>query len=357
MSILEKLIRPDILTLSGYKAASYRANSIRLNANESAYRTSGDESECGLNRYPRERPTELTRALAEHYGVAADQILVSRGSSEAIDLLIRSFCEASRDSIAVCPPAFAMYEVYARIQGAGVIRYPLEVANGFQPNATAILGEWHDSTKLLFLTSPNNPTGNAFESQRVWQLIEGLANRAVVVIDAAYTEFDSNAPDLARLLSHPHVTVLRTLSKAGALAGARVGCVMGDPQLISLLDKVMAPYSIPTPVVESAMSTLSKNGKQEQTTRIKEVIAERARVATALGRSDLVQRVFNSDANFLFVQFHDAQKFLDAASDRNLLLRDYTALPELSGCLRITVGSPCENDALLACLYELGSRE
>jgi histidinol-phosphate aminotransferase len=213
MSKSIELARPEIRKLVPYSAANYEDGLVRLNANETPWPAPGGSEETGLNRYPPEKPVELTARLAEYYGVAADQLLVTRGSSEAIDLLIRCFCEAGKDGIVICPPTFGMYRVYADVQGAKVHEIPLEADNGYALNADEIARNWPEDAKLLFICSPNNPTGNSFDTEQIALLATLLSGRAVVVVDAAYAEFgdETQTNKLLDSQDNDNIVVLRTL--------------------------------------------------------------------------------------------------------------------------------------------------
>ncbi|MEO0614508.1 MAG: histidinol-phosphate transaminase [Pseudomonadota bacterium] len=344
------LARPDIRALEAYVPASYAPGLVRLNANEAPWRSSADATERGLNRYPEARPGALTRTLAEHYAVPAEDLFVTRGTSEAIDLLIRCFCRPGQDEIVICPPTFGMYAVYANIQAAGIRKVPLE--DGFRLPVDAVLAAWQETSRLVFVTTPNNPTGNAFDTSEIERLVLGLEGRGIVVIDGAYLEFAGTEATMA-LRRYDNVVVLRTLSKAYGLAGARCGSLIADPAVIALVTKVMPPYAVPTPSVESALVALASEQFEVMPGRIRALIAERARVAAALTDMPITVRVLPSDANFLLVQFIDPQRVLAAAADAGLLLRDFSAQPATRNCLRITIGTQAQNDRLIAALTEL----
>ncbi|MEL6449174.1 MAG: histidinol-phosphate transaminase [Pseudomonadota bacterium] len=344
------LARPDIRELEAYVPASYAPGLVRLNANEAPWRSSADATERGLNRYPEARPSALTHTLAEHYGVPSDTLFVTRGTSEAIDLLIRCFCRPGQDEIVICPPTFGMYAVYANIQAAGIREIPLE--DGFTLPVDAILAAWRDTSRLVFVTTPNNPTGNAFDARDIERLAKGLTGRGIVVIDGAYLEFADTDAAMA-LRRYDNVVVLRTMSKAYGLAGARCGSLIAHPTVIELVTKVMPPYAVPTPSVESALVALASEQFEVMPERINALIHERARVAAALGDLPITVRVLPSDANFLLTQFRSPQRVLDAAADAGLLLRDFSKQAATQDCLRITIGTTAQNDALIAALTEL----
>ncbi|MEM7278533.1 MAG: histidinol-phosphate transaminase [Pseudomonadota bacterium] len=352
MSDILRLARPEILALEAYVAANYDAAAVRLNANESPQRLASDNSQRGLNWYPEERPLELQRVLASHFELSEEQLLITRGSSEAIDLIIRAFCTPAKDGIVVCPPNFSMYDVYANIQGANVKQVPL-LAETFEPDVKAILSSWQDTDKILFLTTPNNPTANCLDPARVSALADGLRDRALVVIDAAYIEFSNQGPFIHSLLERDNVVVLRTLSKAYAMAGARLGCMLASPSVVALIDKILPPYALSTPVVDAALDAMSAENLNKLVLMRKNLVAERVKLENFLGSCPAVERVYRSDANFLLVRFQDPSAALVAAKAQGLLLRDFQSLPQTHNCLRISIGSPDANERLMNCLGNL----
>jgi histidinol-phosphate aminotransferase len=351
MTVLD-LLRPEIRDLVAYQAASSEVDAVRLNANETPWREMGDKTERGLNRYPPARPMELTSKLAARYGVAAEQLLVTRGSSEAIDLIVRSTCRAGEDNVLVLTPGFAMYEVYAKIQGAGIKRIGLVEADDFRLDADRILNTVDANTRVVFLCSPNNPTGNGFDRAAIDTVVTGLAGRAIVVIDEAYREFSDQ--DCVDLLTYPHVALLRTLSKAYGLAGIRCGALLSDRKLIAALEAVLPPYTFPTPCIELAMASLEAEATNAAEERVRLLRSERVRLAQALADLPGVERVFPSDANFLLVRVTHAAGWTQILHRQGILIRRFNHDPSLEGCLRITVGRPEDNDRLLEILAKGG---
>ena len=349
MSSVLELARPEIRELKAYQAAQYEPGLVRLNANETPWPAPGDESEPGLNRYPEPRPVTLTAALAKHYGLASDQVLVTRGSSEAIDLLMRGFCRAGTNEILICPPTFEMYRVYADIQGARVREIPLR-ENDFALDVTAVVDSWDSSSRLCFVCSPNNPTGNRVPTSDIAALCKGLANRGLVVLDGAYTEFAQQDPTLELLKRFDNIVVLRTLSKAFGLAGVRCGVLLGQPDIVELLACVLPPYSYPTPSKDAALAALAEGNRAQLEQRIAILKSERERMAEALEQLAGIERAWPSEANFVMIRAKDPEAAVTAARRGGLLIRDYSYNPKLAGCLRITVGDVEQNNQLLECL-------
>lgn len=350
MSDILALARPEIRALKPYSHAAWQPGLVRLHANENPWRDEADATAAGLNRYPEPQPAALVARIADLYGVAPERVLVGRGSDEGIDLLLRAFCAAGQDRIVTCPPTFGMYRVAAAIQGAGVVEVPLDRSRGFALDAPAVLAAAGAGAKLVFLCSPNNPTGNRLDADAIRAVIEGLAGRALVVVDEAYAEFAPGASLVPWLDRHPQLVILRTLSKAYGLAGARLGAVLAAPAVIELLRRMIPPYALTVPTIEAALAALSPAGLARCRARVDLLIAERDRLATALGQLPLVERVWPSDANFLLVECADAGRLLAAGIRGGLLVRDLRGQPGLERCLRISVGTPAENDRLVASL-------
>lgn len=345
MSWVQALARPDILALAPYQHASWEPELTRLHANELPWRGESDTTEAGLNRYPEPQPRALVEALARLYEVTPSQLLVGRGSDEGIDLLTRAFCRAGQDAVLVCPPTFGMYSVSAHIQGAAVLQVPLK--EGFALDEEAVLARCTPSVKLLFLCSPNNPTGNLLEEAAILRIAARLEGRAVVVVDEAYLEF-AGAPSLVRHLDrHPHLAILRTLSKAHGLAGARCGALLGDAELIALLRKLIPPYAITQMTLETVLAQLQPQALAVTQARVGQICQERERLAQALSELPAVRRVYPSAANFLTVDLVDPQEAYMRARGAGLLVRDARRYPGLSSCLRVTIGSPDQNRRLL----------
>jgi len=344
------LARPEILALKAYEHAAWDPSLERLHANESPWRVPGDDSSAGLNRYPEPQPRELVTALAALYGVTPAQLLVGRGSDEAIDLLTRAFCAAGRDAVIVCPPTFGMYAVAARIQGAGVVAVPLRRDDAYALDLPALLAALAPAVRLVHLCTPNNPTVNEIPEAQVLQVLRACEGRALVVVDEAYGEFALHPGYAPRLAEFPHLVVLKTLSKAHGLAGARVGSLLASPQLVAMLRKIIPPYAMAQPTVEAAMKVLQPAAQAIARSRVAATIAERGRLATVLAALPAVLRVWPSAANFLLVEFRDAGAALQAIAGVGLLVRDLRSQPGLGAALRLTIGTPEQNERLLRSL-------
>lgn len=343
------LARPDILALKPYSHASWRPSLERLHANELPWRVQGDASAAGLNRYPEPQPRELVERLAALYGAPSEQVLVGRGSDEGIDLLTRAFCRAGQDSVLICPPTFGMYAVAARIQGARVVEVPLRREDGYAIDVDGVIASL-DGVKLLYVCSPNNPTGQSVPAAHIDRLVEATRGRALVVIDEAYAEFSDAPGNVARIGTAPHVVVLRTLSKAHGLAGARIGTVIAAPAVIALLRRIIPPYALAQPTIEAALDALRPAQVEIMRARRDDILRERERVAAALPSRPGVRRVWPSDANFLLVEFDDAGAALDRIAQAGLIVRDFRGTTGLGQALRITIGTATQNNRMLESL-------
>jgi histidinol-phosphate aminotransferase len=344
------LVRAEIRDLRPYRAAQFADGLLRLNANETPWRPPLDGTAGGLNRYPETRPVTLTESLAEYYALSPAEVLVTRGSSEAIDLLVRCFCRAGQDDIVICPPTFGMYEVYAQVQGAGTIRVPLLAADGFALDTDGIKAAWTDRCKLLFLCSPNNPTGNAMDPDQIDDLCRFLDGRGLVVVDAAYVEFADEDPTTDLLQRHDNIVVLRTLSKALGLAGIRCGAALASAEIVDLLGRILPPYAYPTPSQDAALACLDPAYRDELVEHTATLRSERGRMVERFQSLPGVTRIWPSEANFLLVETRDPAGMVEAARNGGVLIRDFSADPLTRNCLRITVGEPAENDQLLSAL-------
>jgi histidinol-phosphate aminotransferase len=339
------LVRPDILALAPYSSARKEAKGGRvwLDANENPSTPAAGQPL--FNRYPEPQPADLLARLGELYGVPANQLLVTRGSDEGIDLLLRTFCRAGQDAILITPPTYGMYVVAAGIQGAKVVSVPLVREKDFALDADAVLAAITPAVKLVFLCSPNNPTGGLLERAAVLKIVRALAARAVVVADEAYVDF-SDVPSLAtEIPANPNLVVLRTLSKAFGLAGARVGTTIADPAVIAVLQKVIAPYPIPVPVLLAARAALSPEGLAAAQESVATLLGERARLLAGLAKLAAVKKIWPTDTNYILVEVADGAKAMALARGTGVIWRDRHK--DVPNSIRITVGTAAENNETL----------
>ena len=347
------LVREDLRAFAGYSSARRAGvtGSVWLNANESSWRNPADGG-LGANRYPDPQPAALRERLAALYGVRAEQVLVGRGSDEAIDLLVRALCEPGQDAVVTSPPVFGMYAVSARLQGARLVEVPLlDDEAGFRSDLAAIGDAALSSgAKLVFLCSPANPTGQAIAPADILALAARLDGRCLVVVDEAYGEYCDQASLADRIDTQPNLAVLRTLSKAHAMAAARIGCLLAAPELIAVLRNCQAPYPLPSPCVQLALAGLSEPALVHTRSRVITVRAERERLQHSLESLPGVRRVYPSQGNYLLVRFDDAGATFQALLAAGVVVRDMRASPQLGDALRISIGSPTENDQVIQVL-------
>ena len=343
------LVRPDLRDFAGYASARRGKDRGRiwLNANESPWPLPD-----ALNRYPDPQPAALREALATLYATSPQRVLVGRGSDEAIDLLVRALCRPGEDAIVTTPPVFGMYAVSARLQGAPLAEVALvDDATGFRADLDAVARLASERrAKLVFLCSPGNPTGQAIALDDIARLAHALEGQALVVVDEAYVEFGAQPSAIARMDAHPNLAVLRTLSKAHGLAAARIGTLVAPAELVAVLRNCQAPYPLPGPCVALALQALTPAVLALTSERIALARRERERLHQALAAMPGVRRVYPSQANFLLARFDDAQAAYDRLLARGVVVRDMRAAPQLGDALRISIGTPDENDAVLAAL-------
>ncbi len=341
--------RAEIRALTPYSHAAWEPTLARLHANELPWRVAGDVSAAGLNRYPEPQPPPLVQGLAQLYGVNPHQVLVGRGSDEAIDLLLRVFCRAGVDNVIVCPPTFGMYGVAARIQGAEVRAVPLLAGQGFALDEAALLARVDDNTKLVFVCSPNNPTANAVDPAQLLRVARALAPRALLVVDEAYIDFAPVQSLCTQLAELPNLAILKTLYKAHGLAGARDGALLAAPEIIALARRVIPPYAITELTVEAVTPLLQPVALAAMRERVTLLLAERARLAAGLATCPLIDKVWPSEANFLLVDCSDCDQVLVRVRRAGLIIRDVRQ-PALPRSLRISVGTPAQNQRVLESL-------
>jgi histidinol-phosphate aminotransferase len=347
------LLRADLRGFAGYASArcASAAGDLWLNANEFPWANPADAG-GGNRRYPEPQPRALRAKLADLYGCDASQLLVGRGSDEAIDLLVRALCEPGRDAVVATPPVFGMYAVCARLQGAPLVEVPLvDDEAGFVPDLDAIAdAALSRRAKLVFLCSPSNPTGAAVALADIDALATRLEGRALVVVDEAYGEFSSVPSAVGLVAKRPNIAVLRTLSKAHALAAARIGALVADAALVAALRRCQAPYPVPAPCAALALAGLSGAALARTRERVAVVKSERSRLRDELAALPGVARVYTSQGNYLLVRFRDAEAAFRSLLAAGVVVRDQRAVPRLEDALRISLGTPEQNDRVIAAL-------
>jgi histidinol-phosphate aminotransferase len=347
---LISLARPEIVSLKPYAHAAWLPSLTRMHANEAPWRPKGDTTNAGLNRYPEPQPQALIERLASLYGVSATQVLATRGADEAIDVLSRIYLRAGSDAILQCGPTFGMYQVAARIQGAEVMELPLDRGQDWQVDPERVVAAWRPTVKLVYLCSPNNPTANLISQAALEHICTALDGKAIVVIDEAYIEWSRSGSLVGWLERFQTLAILRTLSKAHALAGARLGALLAAPQLIEIARRVIPPYALAQPTIEAALRALEPDELAASQAKLAALLVEKDYLRRGLCRSPLVAKVWPSDTNFLLIDCRDADRFMNNSVAGGLIVRDLRAHPALPHSLRVSVGTRAQNDALLQCL-------
>ena len=349
---IKNLLRPHYLELDGYVSAGMEVTkddtTIFLNANENPFELPGLE---GFNRYPQPQPEALALAFANAYGVEPDQIIMTRGADEALVILTKLFCEPHKDAVLICPPTFGMYGVDARAAPANVIEVPLIKQDGtFKLDQAGIIeNASKPEVKLVYICTPNNPSGTSFDHIDVLGIAAALEGKAMVVVDETYAEFSQQGSICEDLESAPNLIVLRTLSKSYSFAGMRMGCFISpDKEFISLVKaKALDAYPLPVMSIQAAFHVLSPEIQSVAKDNIKKLLAERDRVIEAFDASDAVEHIYPTDANFFLVQMKNAKGFLAHCAKQRVILRDFSSKPLTENCLRISIGTPDENNLLL----------
>jgi len=347
MSWPNSIARKTIVDFAAYSARGGSTGALHLDANESPWAPPPVSTTEDYNRYPEQQPAAMRSRLADMYGVSSDQLMIGRGADEAIEVLIRTFCEAGKDNILICPPTFGYFKTAANIQGAGIVEAALNDDYTWDKKRVLKCAHEASSLKIVFLCSPNNPTGNEIQGDLVEALCSELPE-TLIVVDEAYREF-SDAPSYTDKRSEfQNLIVLRTLSKVYGLAGVRAGVAIADSRVIDLMLKVLPPYPIPRPVEKAVMSALSPAAMSVHEARLDIWKTERARMASALLASPFVTSVYPSSANFLLLDIADEDALISALNKRHVKIRDFRA--KMPGKMRISIGTPEENDIALAAL-------
>ena len=352
------LVRNDLRDFTGYASARKTGleGDIWLNANESPWPALSDTG-LNLNRYPQQQPIALRVRMAELYTVSAEQLFITRGSDEGIDLLMRSFCRAGQDGVVICPPTFGMYAVCARLQATNVYEASmLDAGDHWQLDKNKLLKLFaQQSVKIVFICSPANPTGQAVPISTIKEILKKINGRALLVVDEAYIEYSDQLSISTLLSDFDCLVVLRTLSKAYALAAARLGAVLAHPTVIKLLSAVAPPYPIPSPTAELALAALSDDSIKMLHQRMASIKLERQQLMNHLSELSNVLSVYPSDANFLLVRFQNCQHVFERLLHAGIVVRDMRSNPILHNALRISIGTSEENTILRQVLLEVCS--
>ena len=345
---LEKLVRENIKSLAPYSSARKEyAGAARafLDANENSF--GSPPLEKNYNRYPDPLQSQIKEKIAAMNSVKREQIFIGNGSDEAIDLLFRIFCEPRTDNALICPPTYGMYEVSAQINNVEIKRANL--TEDFQLDSTAIKNAADENTKLLFLCSPNNPTGNSFKRREILDLAVSFGG--IVVVDEAYIHFSSGKSLINEIENFKNLIVLQTFSKAWGLAGLRVGMAFANEEIIALFNKVKPPYNV-SEIAQEAITDALENEKAVRET-IEKINFEREKLIENLSKLPVVTKIYPTDANFVLVKTADANSVYKFLLDEKIVVRNRNSVELCENCLRITVGTPDENERLLKALRKL----
>ncbi|MEO6588553.1 MAG: histidinol-phosphate transaminase [Pyrinomonadaceae bacterium] len=345
MFTLENLVRENIKRLTPYSSARKEftgAARIFLDANENSF---GSPLPENYNRYPDPLQWKIKEKIAAINSVKPPQIFIGNGSDEAIDLLLRIFCEPTVEEIIITPPTYGMYEVSANIND--VLVNPVLLNSDFQINPHQILSHVDkELTKLIFLCSPNNPTGNSFERAAILEIVKNF--HGIVIVDEAYIHFSKQKSLVDEIINFPNLVILQTFSKAWGLAGLRVGLAFANEEIIAQFNKVKPPYNI-SEIAQNAISdALEKRGEVEKT--IEKIISEREKLIENLRTISVMTKIYPTDANFVLVKTIDAEKVYNFLLAEKIVVRNRNNVELCEGCLRITIGTPDENENLLKAL-------
>ena len=353
---IELLLRENIKKLKPYSSARHeftRDAKVFLDANENAFgapvdlggvydeRSRSAQSDKGYNRYPDPLQEELKGKISLIKGVPAHNIFLGNGSDEAIDLLYRAFCNPGKDNVIIVPPTYGMYEVSANINDVEVRK--VNLTPEFQLDVEKISEMVDDNTKILWICSPNNPTGNSMDREDIEFVLNNFGG--IVVVDEAYVNYSRQRSFISELTEYPNLVVLQTFSKAWGLAGVRVGMLFASEAIVEIMNKIKPPYNVGSPAQQIALNALENI--EQVNAWIKITVGERDRLVRALGQLSFVKKIYPSDANFLLVKVEDARKVYDYLAEKGIVVRDRSKVELCEECLRITVGTAEENTIVI----------
>jgi histidinol-phosphate aminotransferase len=338
---LQQLIRPHLLDLKPYSSARDEFTGtaeVYLDANENSF---GSLIGKNFHRYPDPYQKELKAAIAQLKKVPVEKIFLGNGSDEAIDLLIRLFCRPAKDKILIMPPTYGMYEVSARINDVEVVEMPL--TEKFQIQISQVEEQMQANLKVIFICSPNNPTGNDFMADHVKAILDDFDG--IVVVDEAYIDYTHRESYTRWLSAYPNLVVMQTLSKAWGIAALRLGMAFASTEIIHYLNKIKPPYNVNLQTQQLGLKVLLKKEEKEQ--QVEELLKQREILFQKLNKLDTVEHVYPSNANFLLIKVKNANQMYQYLMNKKVIVRDRSNVQLCGNCLRITVGTPAENDILL----------
>ncbi|MHA7862881.1 histidinol-phosphate transaminase [Flagellimonas marinaquae] len=342
---LNKLVRESVRKLQPYSSArdeyvSDGSEMLFLDANENPF-------DNGVNRYPDPYQRSLKSVLAKQKGVSESQILLGNGSDEVLDLIFRAFCEPNQDNVITLPPTYGMYKVLAGINT--IENREVLLTADFEPNVEEILKAADSHSKLIFICSPNNPTGNSFKGEYIKTLLESFDG--LVVVDEAYIDFSKDESWVSPLKTYPNLIVTQTLSKAYGLAGIRLGICYASEEIVSVLNKIKPPYNVNQLTQQRALQRVLNQDLVKQ--EVQQILDERTELIKALNNLEFVSAIYPTDANFVLAKVDDANKRYQQLLEKQVVVRNRSTQPLCENTLRFTVGTPEENKKLIAILKEL----
>lgn len=342
---INQLIRKNIKQMKAYSSArdefkDFEQKMIFLDANENPY-------DNGMNRYPDPQQKRIRKKLAELKGIQENQILLGNGSDEVLDLIFRAFCEPNTDNVITLPPTYGMYGVLANLNAIENREVVLNV--DFEPDLQAIMNQIDENTKIIFLCSPNNPTGNSFSDECIVTLVKNF--NGLVLLDEAYIDFSEKESWISELSDYPNLIISQTLSKAYGLAGIRLGILYASEEIIKILNKIKPPYNVNSLTQNMALERLNK--KDEVIAQIVNIKRQREDVLKQLLEVNFIIQMYSSDANFILIKVDDANKRYDQLLNKGIVIRNRSSQPLCDNCLRITIGTEEENNQLINALKSM----
>ena len=338
---ISKLLRPHLLNLTPYSSArdEFKGDAeVYLDANENAI---GSTSMDKYRRYPDPYQNELKKRIGKIKHISPERIFLGNGSDEPIDLLMRAFCNPGKDSILINPPTYGMYEVSASINDVKIVKIPLQ--EGFVFNKEAVFDAIEPGVKMIFLCSPNNPSGNSIDRDEIFEIVEKF--QGLVILDEAYIDFSSQPSMINELENHRNLIILQTFSKAWGLAALRLGMTFADPEIIDILNMIKPPYNISGATQDLALKALDNHHQMKA--MVKEIHAQKKRLKSMLSELDTIQKIYPSDANFLLVKMENAHDIYVKLINQKVIVRDRSHVELCEDCLRITIGTEKENKKLV----------
>jgi histidinol-phosphate aminotransferase len=342
---IDKIVRENVKGLKPYSSArdefvSDGSEMVFLDANENPF-------ENGVNRYPDPQQRNLKAVLAQQKNIGLDNILLGNGSDEVLDLLFRAFCEPKIDNVITLPPTYGMYKVLAGINN--VENKEVLLTQKFQPDVDKILKTVGENTKIIFICSPNNPTGNSFSEESIMKLLKSFIG--LIVIDEAYIDFSEKESWVSRLDEFPNLVVTQTLSKAYGMAGIRLGICMASKEIITILNKIKPPYNVNALTQRKALERVSNS--KIISNEVAQIFAARTKLNAALKEVSFIEAIYTSEANFILARVDNADQRYQQLLDRGIVIRNRSTQPLCENTLRFTVGTNAENDKLIQVLKEV----